>query len=292
MPVVRAPAKLNLGLRILDRRPDGYHEIETVFLPLVLFDTLVVERGPSGIVLETDDPELPLGSDNLAVRAAERACAALGVEARLAIRLEKRIPVAAGLGGGSSDAAGVILGLESLAGQRLPEAERAALALGLGADVPFFLDPRPAIGRGRGERLEPLSRVPEMWWLLVAFPFPISTAQAYRSVTSELTLPRRRSSIAALLGPAGVGSQPRNDLETAAARLHPEISTARRALERAGASVTGMSGSGPTVYGCFPDREAAEGASRSLELPAGARAIAVASPGSETGNWGWGVAKR
>lgn len=292
MPVVRAPAKLNLGLRILDRRPDGYHEIETVFLPLALFDTLVIERGRSGIALESDAPELPLGSDNLVVRAAERTCRALEIEPRLAIRLEKRIPVAAGLGGGSSDAAGVILGLESLAGQRLPEAERAALALGLGADVPFFLDPRPAIGRGRGELLEPLSQVPEMWWLLIAFPFPISTAQAYRSVSSELTLPRRRSSIAALLGPAGVRSEPRNDLETIAARLHPEISAARRALERAGASVTGMSGSGPTVYGCFPDRESAEGASRSRELPAGARAIVVASPGSEMGNWGWGVAKR
>ena len=292
MPRVRAPAKLNLGLRILDRRADGYHEIETVFLPLALFDTLDVEFGGDRVVLETDDPGLPVGADNLAVRAAERTCGALGVGPGVAIRLAKRIPVAAGLAGGSSDAAAVILGLESLAGRRLAGAERAALALGLGADVPFFLNPRPAVGRGRGERLEPLPGVPEMWWLLVAFPFPVSTAVAYRAAASELTLPRQGSSIAALLGPAGVLSQPRNDLETVVARLHPEISATRRALERAGALVTGMTGSGPTVYGSFPDREAAERASRSGELPAGARAIPVASPGSETGNWGWGVAKR
>lgn len=281
MIALLAPAKLNLGLRVLARRPDGYHEIETLLVPLRLFDRLELSAGHRpGITLDVDTPAVPDGRENLAVRAAEGVCTYLGREPRLHIRLEKRIPVAAGLGGGSSDAAAAIYGTERLLGERLPPGERAALALRLGADVPFFLDPRPALARGVGELLEPLTDVPEMTWLLVAFDFPVSTADVYRAVAGELTLPRQGSSIAALLGPSGIRSSPPNDLETITARLHPEIRGVRRMLERAGARVTGMSGSGPTVYGRFGDERAAESAARSLELPAGAKAIVVSSAGS------------
>jgi 4-diphosphocytidyl-2-C-methyl-D-erythritol kinase len=192
--------------------------------------------------------------------------------------------VAAGLGGGSSDAAAAIRGVEALLGERLPAAERAALALGLGADVPFFLDPRPALARGVGERLEPLAGVPEMTWVPVAFPSAVSTAEVYGAVAAELTLPREGSSIAALLGPSGIRFSPPNDLETITARRYPEIRAVRRMLERGGARITGMSGSGPTVYGRFPDRGAAEGAARSLKLPAGARTIVASSAGSGPGD--------
>jgi 4-diphosphocytidyl-2-C-methyl-D-erythritol kinase len=180
-----APAKLNLGLRILSRREDGYHEIETVFVPLALYDRLEIARsGAAGIDLAVEGAELPEGRGNLVVRAAEEGCRALGLATGLRIRLEKRIPVAAGLGGGSSDAAATLAGLEALAGRRLPEAERRALAVGLGADVPFFLDPRPALARGVGDVLAPLDRVPELWWVLVLLPFPISTARAYRAASA------------------------------------------------------------------------------------------------------------
>jgi 4-diphosphocytidyl-2-C-methyl-D-erythritol kinase len=290
---VRAPAKLNLGLEVLRRRPDGYHEIETCFVPLRLFDRLTLDRGTAGggIRLEIEGGDLPTDRTNLVVRAAERACEALGLAPDLALRLEKRIPIAAGLGGGSSDAAATLLGLEALARRPLPSEVRAKLALELGADVPFFLEPRPALGRGVGEQLTALDGVPEMHWVLVAFPFPVSTAWAYSEAARELTLPRDPSSIAALLRPLGLLSSPRNDLEAVSAKRHPEIREARRALESVGALATGMSGSGPTVFGRFEDERAARRAAETVEVPAGARTIATSSPGSASGDWGWGVAK-
>ncbi|MEE9279168.1 MAG: 4-(cytidine 5'-diphospho)-2-C-methyl-D-erythritol kinase [Myxococcota bacterium] len=294
MSVVRllAPAKLNLGLRLLARRADGYHDIDTVFVPLRLFDRLEIARSPEpGIRLEVRGAELPDDEGNLAVRAARLACEETGLEPDLRLSLDKRIPVAAGLGGGSSDAAAAILGVEHLSGGTLCATTRASLALSLGADVPFFLRPAPSVGRGVGERLEALADVPEMWWLLVCFDFPVSTAWAYREASRELTLPRDESSIAALLGPSGVLSSPHNDLEPVTSRRHPQVRAAARALEGAGAMVTGMSGSGPTVYGRFESEEAARRAADVLALPNGARTIAVSSPGSASGDWGWGVAK-
>ena len=294
-----APAKLNLGLEILRRRDDGYHEIETVFVPLALADRLTLARGPrgSGPRLEIRGAELAADETNLVVRAARRACAALEVDCDLALVLEKRVPIAAGLGGGSSDAAATLLGLEALFERRLPETLRRQIARELGADVPFFLDPRPALGRGIGELLEPLPGVPEMHWVLVAFPFPIKTAEAYRDAARELTLPRSPTKIAALLGPSGLLSSPRNDFEAPAARRHPEIREARRALERAGALATGMSGSGPTVYGRFEHEAAARAAAERITAEqgtgtAGARTIATSSPGSAPVDSDWGVAKR
>ena len=278
---LRAPAKLNLGLRLVARRADGYHEIETFFLPLRLCDELTLERGRpgGGVELEVEGAELPTGRDNLVVRAALETCGALGVPADLRIRLHKRIPVAAGLGGGSSSA---------------PSARARARRR---ADVPFFLDPRPAFGRGIGDELEPVEGIPEMAWLLVAFPFGVATPWAFREASRELTLPRPRSSIAPLLGSGGPATSPPNDLEGVASRRHPEIRAARAALDRAGALITGMSGSGPTVYGRFPSMEEARSVARGLELPEGARAMAVGSPGSaahvaSADEPYWGVAKR
>ncbi len=277
-----SPAKLNLGLEILRRRADGYHEIQTVFVPLRLADRLELRRGAAGkgIRLEVHGAQLPLDRSNLAWRAADRFCAEIGEPADLEIRIEKRIPVAAGLGGGSSNAAAVLVGLEALWGRTLGPSVRARIALALGADVPFFLDPRPALGTGVGERLEPLRDLPEMHWVLVAFPFGISTAQAYAESAAELTLPRDPTSIGALLGPKGLLSSPRNDLEASAVRRHPEILRARRALESVGALATGMSGSGPTVFGRFASEQAARQAADRVEVPAGARTIATSSPGS------------
>jgi len=277
-----APAKLNLGLEILCRRADGYHEIETVFVPLRLADRLAVRFASPGrgIHLEVRGAELPLDRTNLAWRAAERFFAEIGAPPDVEIWLEKRVPIAAGLGGGSSNAAATLLALEVLHACPLADVVRRRIALELGADVPFFLDPKPALGSGVGEQLVPLPGVPEMHWVLVAFPFPISTAQAYAESASELTLPRDPTSIGALLGPAGLLSSPRNDLEAAAVRRHPEIQQARRALESVGALATGMSGSGPTVFGRFANEQAARQAADRVEVPAEARTIATSSPGS------------
>jgi 4-diphosphocytidyl-2-C-methyl-D-erythritol kinase len=296
-----APAKLNLGLEILRRREDGYHEIETIFVPLALADRLTLAHGAPGsgpkLAIRGRAGDLPADDSNLVVRAARRTCAELGVPCDLDLALEKEIPIAAGLGGGSSDAAATLLGVEALHQRTLPVGARERIARELGADVPFFLDPRPALGRGIGDLLEPLAGVPEMHWVLVAFPFGIATAQAYRDAAAELTLPRSPTKIAALLGPSGLLSSPRNDFEAPAARRHPEIREARRALERAGASATGMSGSGPTVYGRFEHEAAARAAAERITAEqitarAGARTIATSSPGSAPAGSDWGVAKR
>ena len=292
------------------RRSDGYHDIDTIFIPLVLFDRLEVTlRDRPGIEIRVDRDDVPQDEGNLACRAARQAADALGAEAALRIEIQKRIPVAAGLGGGSSDAAAAILAVEALYEQPLEPSRRWAIAAQLGAAVPFFLHPRPARGLGRGDQLEDLPDLPELHWVLVSLPFAVSTPEAYRAASAELTLPRHASSIEALLGPDGFvvsrSGDPHNDLEGAVARWHPEISAARQALRQLGAQITGMSGSGPTVYALFPDRLIAEqtaeqlmGSIESLSsaesrgLPVGARAIAVSSPGSDTLNWGWGVAKR
>jgi len=279
-----SPAKINFGLRIVARRPDGYHEIETIFLPLDLCDDISVDwnAGPE-IELRVSGAELPLGSANLAVRAAQAAAEALDLHRGVTIALHKRIPVAAGLGGGSSNAATTLLAIERLAQLTLPDALRHELALAIGADVPFFLNPTPALGRGVGEVLTPLSGIPALCWMLVAFPFGVSTPEVYREASARLTLPRQESSIAALLGPSGVVSRPPNDLESVTRRWHPEIELAQAMLHDLGAKVTGMSGSGPTVYGQFESRELAERAAvrAKAQLPRGARTIVAQSPASE-----------
>jgi 4-diphosphocytidyl-2-C-methyl-D-erythritol kinase len=281
---LRAPAKLNLGLRVLARRPDGYHEIETLFVPIDWCDDLDVRVGERpGIHLTVLGADLPSDASNLAVRAAALACAETGLAPRLELRLRKRIPVAAGLGGGSSDAAAALRAVRQLSGSPLPESRWRELALRLGADVPFFLDPRPSIGRGLGEQLEPLTDFPRLWCVLVAFPFGVSTAEVYQGATRELTLPRAPSSIPALLGP-GLAASPPNDLEAFTVRHHPEIELARAALRDRGASVTGMSGSGPTVYGCFESRAQAQHAARGADFPAGTR-VRVASTLGFTRSW-------
>jgi len=283
---LRAPAKINFGLEILERRSDGYHEIETIFLPIDLWDDVRIERtNAAGIEVRVSGAELPEGADNLAHRAAERTLRALEQPGGALIQLHKRIPVAAGLGGGSSDAAAVLRGLEQLCGKHLPRTRRHSLARELGADVPFFLDPTPSRALGIGDRLTPLRDIPMLEWVLVSFPFGISTPKAYAAASAQLTLPRRGSSIAALLGPSGVVSRPPNDLELVARSWHPEIGSAQSVLIECGATMTGMSGSGPTVYGHFESRERAERAVLRAEslLPAGQRPIAVRSPASSQG---------
>ena len=181
---IAAPAKVNFGLRIIGRRADGFHELESVFLPLDLADEVELETdGPAeprvDFSLAEAAPGTPADASNLAARAAEAFLAASGLRRAVRIRLAKRIPAQAGLGGGSSDAGAVLRGLS----ERFPEAlggdALGALALGLGADVPFFLDPRPVLVSGVGERREPLKGWPA-WTLLLANPgTPLSTGRVF-----------------------------------------------------------------------------------------------------------------
>jgi 4-diphosphocytidyl-2-C-methyl-D-erythritol kinase len=287
---LRAPAKINLGLRLTGVRDDGYHTLESVFCPIELWDDLEIEIRPGvqRIDLTVDAPdatELPAalsavtaGADNLVVRAAAAFCKHTGLEAEIRMRLHKRIPAGAGLGGGSSDAAAVLRGLASLIKgdseeRLLPGLE--GVALGLGADVPFFLAPRPALISGIGEVIEPLSDIPALDVVVVNPGISLSTAEVYRATDAlriALTQPRAGSTMRAIsrlrdetenLAPA-LGDLLINDLEPAARRLCPPIVRWIDRLIEAGAVGASMSGSGATVFGVFESRERASQAAETL----------------------------
>jgi 4-diphosphocytidyl-2-C-methyl-D-erythritol kinase len=176
-----APAKINLSLRILGKRPDGFHELETLMVPIGLADEIEIVHAPGhGISLTCNDPEIPTDSGNLCVRAVELFREETGIAHGVVISLMKRIPHGAGLGGGSSDAAAVLKGLNALFDEPLVAEELALLAASLGSDVPFFLHDGPAVCRGRGEILEEAPAIPERRILLIKPPFPVPTAWAYK----------------------------------------------------------------------------------------------------------------
>jgi 4-diphosphocytidyl-2-C-methyl-D-erythritol kinase len=176
---IRAPAKINLSLQILGRRADGFHEIETFIAPISLYDEIEIEKKGHSIDFQCDDPSIPIGKENLVVRAVEVFSAATGSSAGVAIRLRKRIPHGAGLGGGSSNAASALLALNELFDTKLPREALAKMAESIGSDVPFFIFQSAALCRGRGELVSP-QKLPEVFSLLLVKPqFGVSTAPAY-----------------------------------------------------------------------------------------------------------------
>lgn len=246
-----AAAKVNLTLEVLGRRGDGYHEIVTVLQSVDLADRLVLEDAP-GLELRTDAPSLPVDARNLALRAAQALREAAGVDRGVRIRLDKRIPVAAGLGGGSADAAAVLLGLNRLWRLRWPLDRLSGVAVGLGMDVPFFLRGGSALATGRGEKLERVSS-PSLALVLVNPRVGSSTAEVYGRVTPAMYTDgaRARDLVEALRSrrTVRVAESLYNGLEAAAATGHPEIGRMQAALRAAGALGVAMSGSGPTVFG-------------------------------------------
>lgn len=257
---------MNLSLEVLGRRPDGYHELRSVMVPISLADELDLRVSlEPGIRVEVEGADLPLGPSNLVHRAAALFLDAIGERARgVEIRLVKRIPVGAGLGGGSSDAASTLVGLDRLLGARLEEPALAALALRLGADVPFFLLGRPALATGIGERLVPLPPFPPLWMVLLNPGFAVSTAWVYRELDAaagrdaRLTPPGDQVTIDRFLeGPASAGRALRNDLERVTLRAYPPLRDLKAELSACGAVGTLMSGSGPTIFGIFLDERAA-----------------------------------
>jgi 4-diphosphocytidyl-2-C-methyl-D-erythritol kinase len=246
--------------------------------PLTLADTLTVTLSGAGISLRCDRPDLPQGEDNLVWRAARQFQEETGLAPGVRLRLSKRIPVAAGLGGGSSDAAGALLALNELAGKPLLPGDLHRLAGGLGADVPFFLAREPAVGRGTGTQLSPVTLLP-YWYLLVNPGVPLSTRWVYENLELE-----------GLAGPPAIEawdpehpeSWVRNDLGTVALKRVPELAELLAGLRDAGAWCQGISGSGPTLFGLFPTREAAHQAGLRLRRTfRGWLAVARGLTGSE-----------
>jgi 4-diphosphocytidyl-2-C-methyl-D-erythritol kinase len=250
---LRSNAKVNLYLKVLDRRPDGYHNIETVFHSISLSDTLTLSRRESGFTISCASPDVPLDENNLALLAAKRL---LG-EGRggVHIDIEKRIPVAAGLGGGSADAAASLVGVNLLFDLGLSDADLMGAAAELGSDVPFMLSGGCALGEGRGEKLTPLKCLPRLPVVVVAPPVGVSTRWAYESLRSGLTSGGSRGNIIADARRTGavesVNSLLYNDFEALVFERHPLILGIKEGLQSDGAAGALMSGSGSAVFGIF-----------------------------------------
>lgn len=253
---LEARAKINLGLQVLGKRPDGYHEIRSVLQSVSLADRLTVRLAGSGIALEVDDPGIPAAEDNLVWKAAARVLGGLTNPPGVTFRLIKKIPAGAGLGGGSSDAAAALVGLDHLLGLGLDPATLQAHAAALGSDVPYFLTGGTALATGRGTDIMPLPDAP-FRELLIAHPgSTLSTRDVYAQIEEPLTLARKPVSIPGFERiPVDIASWVRsgNDLEPHAVRLCPAIGELRSLLQSAGAEVAAMTGSGSAVFGVFSD---------------------------------------
>jgi 4-diphosphocytidyl-2-C-methyl-D-erythritol kinase len=261
------PAKVNLLLRVLAREDDGWHSLETVFCRLDLADTLVVERTASGIALEVDGAPCGPAEENLAWRAADAVLEATGRRFGVRMHLTKRIPVGAGLGGGSSDAAQALLGVNALAGDAMPRSELLHTAARLGADVPFLLSGAPvALAWGHGTRMLALPPLPERPLLLLVPGEGVATAEAYRWLDGMRAAPVRRGST--LLDPGVLGSWgdlariSGNDFEAPVFAERPAIRAAFGALAETHPMLCRMTGSGSALLAAYrtdADRDAAMG---------------------------------
>ena len=260
MKPLRLPAfaKINTCLYILGRRPDGYHELRTIFQTIGLHDTLEMSltRRP-GIEFECDDPALPAGKENLVWRAVAAARQALRLRAGVRVRLEKRVPVARGLGGGSSDAAVALVGVERLAGRTLDPARRFEILAELGSDVPFFLFGGRALGVGRGEDVYPLPEGPKQIVVVVSpAGIAVSTREAYQwlrapALTTRGSTRKLRCFCALCWSGQGSGTRFENDFEAAVFRRHPRLARMKRAFLQRGAAGVALAGSGSAVFAVF-----------------------------------------
>jgi 4-diphosphocytidyl-2-C-methyl-D-erythritol kinase len=299
---IRAYAKINIGLHILGKRADGFHDIETVFHQINLYDTIALHEIDSDITFRCDDPTLPIDATNLCIRAARLLMDITGSANGVEIHLRKRIPVGAGLGGGSSDAAAVLKGMRQLLGLDISNAELRTLAASLGSDVPFFIEGGSAYATGRGELLETLDLDIPAWILVATPPVSISTAWAYSAVnptnndtpredlralletwtrtpvtknpSTEIESNSGRRNTKGDFSSTSLADYPRrhdalrsrlrNDFEPIVFEHYPEVAAIKRRMLDAGADVALMSGSGSTVFGLFQDEQRAQATDEQL----------------------------
>lgn len=250
----KAPAKINLMLDVMRKREDGFHEVEMIMTMVDLADRLEMEELPRDtIIISSQAGYIPLDEKNLAFQAARLIKDRYDVRKGVYIHLDKKIPVAAGLAGGSSDAAAALRGLNRLWQLQIPEEELCTLGAELGSDVPFCVTGGTAIARGRGEKLEPIQNPPQCWVVLAKPPINVSTADVYGKLraselahhpsTQEMVSAIERGSFSDIC--AGLG----NVLESVTLDLYPEVRQLKDIMQRLGADGVLMSGSGPTVFG-------------------------------------------
>jgi len=277
----QSPCKVNLLLNILGPRADGFHELETVLYPIRVFDRLSFARGGRGIELSCTAPGLPTDARNLVYRAAAMFLEAAKIKDGVRLGLEKNIPLAAGLGGGSGNAATTLLGLNELFGGPLAPERLGLIAASLGSDVPFFLQRQPALATGRGEQIEPLGEFPVLRgasFLLVHPGFGIATAWAYQQLArfpaARNGRPGRAQKLVGLLRAGDLqaaGAEFYNSLEAPALEKYPLLALFQEFLRANGAAATLMSGSGSTTFAVVPGQAAAESLAEKFKAKFGAR---------------------
>ncbi|MEQ8181898.1 MAG: 4-(cytidine 5'-diphospho)-2-C-methyl-D-erythritol kinase [Smithellaceae bacterium] len=248
-----SPAKINLFLRVLGKRPDGYHNIFSLMQKITLCDELTFLPRSGGIVLKCPNSDLPVSKDNLVFRAAESILSYAGCSSGVEIILTKYIPAAAGLGGGSSDAATTLLALNEMYQLGLTKAELMQLGAKLGADVPFFIFGDSAFAAGIGDQLTAWENPLKLNIVLINPLFPLPTKLVYESLNLRLTKEKINYSIPRLSALSDITSEMHNDLEAASFKMHAELIELKQLLLRHGALSAMMSGSGPTVFGIFTD---------------------------------------
>jgi len=266
---VRLPAfaKINLCLHVMGRRPDGYHELRTIFQAISLRDTLEFSRmPPPGIILETDDPALPTGPENLVYRAIDAIACEIGFRGGIHARLQKRIPIARGLGGGSSDAATALVGTLRLAKQKLPLDRLMEIAAGLGADVPFFLFGGRALAVNRGDEIYPLENGTKQTIVVVSpRDIGVSTKDAYQWLSAELTNRAKAPNIWGFCALCWSRQQTvSNDFEGPVFSRHPRLREIRDGLLKRGAANAALAGSGSAVFGVYRNPARARRAARAF----------------------------
>jgi 4-diphosphocytidyl-2-C-methyl-D-erythritol kinase len=275
---VRAPAKINLGLRVLRQRSDGYHDLLSLMVPVSLCDELRLERGSKKIELHCPNSDLPTNEENLVYRAARSVLSTCQQSEGVRIELTKNIPVGAGLGGGSSDAATTLVAVNALLGSPLKREDLVTLGVQLGSDVPFFLLGRWAIVEGIGDRLTPLENVPLLWTVLVHPRFQVSTRWAYENLTlttgpngskfnfsgntsgGEMAASHRQLIDRQHLNFEDILPLLVNDFEPLVFGHYPQLHDLRKAILAAGAKAAPMSGSGATLVGLFGSESEARSA--------------------------------
>jgi len=260
---IKAPAKINLHLRIKGKYKNGYHEIETIFLPIALWDELEIKsRNDNKIVLEIVNSDIPNDETNLCYKAASIFAEYVKNFSGCSIQLKKKIPVGAGLGGGSSDCAAMLLGLNELFEFPLDQNDLCDMAVQLGADVPFFLNPGLAIGRGKGELLEQVKCGWNLWILIVCPMYKISTHWAFSKYKIGLTKDKKNIILnSQFLHDAQVDvfyEFFENDFESLVFSYYPELGKVKQRLYCEGALFASLSGTGSTVYGLFKDKKTAK----------------------------------
>ncbi|MFA5322460.1 MAG: 4-(cytidine 5'-diphospho)-2-C-methyl-D-erythritol kinase [Smithella sp.] len=260
-----APAKINLFLRVLRKRTDGYHDIFSLMQKITLYDELSFVSRPQGIILNCPGTNLPTDDNNLVVRAARAIFDYCQYSNGIEITLVKKIPMTAGLGGGSSDAATTLIALNEICSFKLKKSELIKIGSKIGADVPFFIFGNTALASGIGDKLKHLRNLPQLNLVLIKPDFGLSTKMVYENLNLRLTRGKNNYSIRRLLKLGDIVQVLQNDLESFSLEIHPELADLKNVLLRHGALGALMSGSGPTVFGIFRSSREAKKALEVIE---------------------------